>query len=169
MFDRRIVLVRGRLDGQLAGQVAAALLGLDLSGAEPIHIYLSSYEGELAAAFTIADAIGAVSAPVHAVVTGETGGASLAVLAAVDRRLAFGHARVRLVEPRAAAIAGTADEVAAAAGRYLRELDELIVMLAEVTGQPRSRIESDLDARRILSATEAKEYGLIEEILGPKS
>jgi ATP-dependent Clp protease protease subunit len=63
-------------------------------------------------------------------------------------------------------VAGTADEVAAAAGRYLRELEELAVRLAEVTGQPRSRVEDDLSAGRVLSAAEAQEYGLVDEIVG---
>jgi ATP-dependent Clp protease protease subunit len=57
--------------------------------------------------------------------------------------------------------------VTAAAGQYLRELEELAVRLAEVTGQPRSRVEDDLSAGRILTAEEAREYGLIDEIVGP--
>ena len=92
--------------------------------------------------------------------------AAVAILAAADRRLAFKHARIRLAEPRVAAVAGTADEVTAAAGQYLRELEELAVRLAEVTGQTRSRIEDDLSAGRILTADQARDYGLIDEIIG---
>jgi ATP-dependent Clp protease protease subunit len=65
-------------------------------------------------------------------------------------------------------VAGTADEVAAAAGQYLRELEEMAVRLAEVTGQPRSRVEDDLSAGRILTAEQAREYGLIDEIVGER-
>ena len=49
---------------------------------------------------------------------------------------------------------------------YSRELEELAVRLAEVTGQPRSRVEDDLSAGRVLSAAEAQEYGLVDEIVG---
>jgi ATP-dependent Clp protease protease subunit len=56
--------------------------------------------------------------------------------------------------------------VTAAAGRYLRELEELVLRLSEVTGQPRSRVEDDLSAGRILSAEQACEYGLIDDIVG---
>ena len=98
------------------------------------------------------DAVDAMRAPLHAVVTGEAGGAAVAVLAAAGRRMAYRHARIRLAEPRSATVSGTADEVAAAAGRYLRELEELAVRLAEVTGQPRSRVEDDLSAGRMLTA-----------------
>jgi ATP-dependent Clp protease protease subunit len=166
MFDRRIVLVRGRVDATMASHVASALLVLGLSAPEPIQLYLSAPDGELAAAFAIVDAIDASAAPVHAVVTSEVGGAALAVLASAQRRLALAHARVRLSEPRVGTVAGTADEVTAAAGRYLRELEEMVVRIAEVTGQPRSRVEDDLSTGRILTAGEAKEYGLIDEVVG---
>jgi ATP-dependent Clp protease, protease subunit len=167
LFDRRMVLIRGRLDAAMANQVAGALLVLDLAGPDPVQLYLSAPDGELAAAFAIVDAIDTVHAPVHAVVTSEAGGAAVAVLAAAQRRIAFKHARIRLAEPRVATVAGTADEVTAAAGRYLRELEEMAVRLAEVTGQPRSRIEDDLSAGRTFTAEEAREYGLIDEIAGP--
>ena len=166
MFDQRIVMVRGRIDTSLANHVAGALLVLGMSNGEPVRLYLSAPDGELASAFAIVDAIDASAAAVHAVVTSEVGGAALAVLAAAQRRLALAHSRIRLSEPRVGTVAGTADEVTAAAGRYLRELEEMAVRLADVTGQPRSRIEDDLSAGRILSAAEAKEYGLIDEIVG---
>jgi ATP-dependent Clp protease protease subunit len=63
-------------------------------------------------------------------------------------------------------VTGTADEVTRAAGQHLRELEEVILRLAEVTGQPRSRIEDDLSAGRTLTAQEAVDYGLIDEIAG---
>ncbi|HEY9484550.1 MAG TPA: ATP-dependent Clp protease proteolytic subunit [Micromonosporaceae bacterium] len=49
----------------------------------------------------------------------------------------------------------------------MRELEELIIALAEVTGQTRSRVEDDLSVGRILSASDAREYGLIDDIVGP--
>jgi ATP-dependent Clp protease protease subunit len=165
LFDQRIIMLRGPLSGPVASQAAAALLTLDALGDDPVQLHLTAVDGALDAAFAVVDAIDAMRAPLHAVVTAETGGAAVAVLAAARRRLAYRHARIRLVEPRAAAVAGTADEVAAAAGQYLRELEELVVRLAEVTGRPRSRIEDDLSTGRVLSAEEAREYGLVDEIV----
>jgi ATP-dependent Clp protease protease subunit len=166
LFDRRIVLLRGQLTGPVAGQTAAALFTLDAMGPEPVQVHVNAPDGELAAAFAVVDAIDAMNAEVHAVVTAEAGGAAIAVLAAARRRSAYRHARIRLAEPRAAAVAGTADQVASAAGQYLRELEEFAVRLAEVTGRPRSRVEDDLSAGRVLTAEEAREYGLIDEIVG---
>jgi ATP-dependent Clp protease protease subunit len=103
---------------------------------------------------------------VHAVVTSEAGGAVLAVLAAAQQRAAYRHARFKLAEPRAAGVTGTADEVAAAAGQHLRELEEIVLRLVELTGQTRSRVEDDLSAGRSLSAVEARDYGLIDTVVG---
>jgi ATP-dependent Clp protease protease subunit len=166
LFDQRIVFLNGPLTAAVASQAAGALLTLDAVGTDPVQLHMASTEGELAAAFSIVDAIEATRAPVHAVVTSEVGGAAVAVLAAASRRLAFRHARIRLAEPRVGTIAGTADEVTAAAGQHLRELEELAVRLAEVTGQTRSRIEDDLSMGRTLDAEQAREYGLIDEIVG---
>jgi ATP-dependent Clp protease protease subunit len=166
LFERRVVLLQGPLTGPAASQTAAALLTLDAMAEDPVQLHLAAPDGELAAAFAVVDAVDAMRAPVHAVVISLVGGAAVAVLAAADRRLAYRHARVRLNEPRATAVAGTADEIARAAGQYLRELEEMAVRLAEVTGQPRSRVEDDLSTGRILTAEEARDYGLVDEIVG---
>jgi ATP-dependent Clp protease protease subunit len=166
LFERRVVMLTGALTGGSASQAAASLLTLDALGTEPVHLHLSAPEGDLNAAFAVVDAVDAMRCELHATVTGEAGGAAVAVLAAAHRRLAYRHARIRLTEPRSATVAGTADEVASAAGRYLRELEELAVRLAEVTGQARSRIESDLSAGKMLTAAEAVEYGLVHEVVG---
>jgi ATP-dependent Clp protease protease subunit len=166
LFDQRIVMVRGPLGQEAATGIAAALLTLDAAGAEPEQLHVASSGGELGAALAVIDVIDSMTAPVHAVVTSEAGGAVLAVLAASQQRAAYRHARFKLAEPRAAGVTGTADEVAAAAGQHLRELEEVVLRLVEVTGQPRSRIEDDLAAGRSLSAAEARDYGLIDTVVG---
>jgi ATP-dependent Clp protease protease subunit len=166
LFDQRIVMVRGPLTQQAATGIAAALLTLDAAGPAPVQLHVASSGGELSAAHAVIDVIDAMTAPVHAVVTSEAGGAVLAVLAAAEQRAAYRHARFKLAEPRAAGVTGTADEVAAAAGQHQRELEEVVLRLVEVTGQTRSRIEDDLSAGRILSAEEARDYGLIDTVVG---
>lgn len=166
LFDQRIVMVRGVLTAGDATGIAAALLTLDAAGPAPVQLHVASPGGELGAAHAITDVIDAMVSPVHAVVTSEAGGATLAVLAAASQRSAYRHARFRLAEPRTAGVTGTADEVASAAGQHLRELEEMVLRLVEMTGQTRSRIEDDLTAGRVMSAAEARDYGLIETIVG---
>jgi len=103
--------------------------------------------------------------PVNAVITSMTGAAGVGVLMATTRRSAYPHARIRLAEPRATVTDGTADQVAAAAGHYLRELEALVLRIVERTGQSRSRVEDDLSAQRVFSAQEAVAYGLLDDVI----
>ncbi len=166
LFDQRIAVMIGPLTGSVATRTAAALLTLDALGPEPIRLHMSTPDGDLAAALPWSTPSTRCCAPVHAVVTAQVGGAAVAVLAAAGRRLAYRHAQLRICEPRAAALTGTADEVAAAAGQYLREVEELAARIAAVTGQTRSRVEDDLSVGRVLTAAQARDYGLIDEIIG---
>lgn len=166
LYDQRIVLLSGPVDLGAANRTVAALLSLDVLAAEPVQIHLNSPDGDLTAVFGIIDTIDGMRSPVHVVVTVQAGGGALGVLAAAGRRTAYPHARFRLAEPAVADLSGTADEVAAAAGRHLRELEELILRLASACDKPRSRVEDDLGSGLVLSAGQALDYGLIEEI-GP--
>ncbi|GAA0557504.1 ATP-dependent Clp endopeptidase proteolytic subunit ClpP [Paractinoplanes ferrugineus] len=165
LFDQRIVMIRGQLTPEAATSISAALLTLDAAGPAPVQLHVASDGGELSAALTVIDVLDTMNAPVHALVTSQASGAVVAVLAAAGRRSAYRHARFKLSEPRAAGVTGTADEVTRAAGQHLRELEEIVLRLAEVTGQSRSRIEDDLSAGRVLSAEEAVAYGLLDEIM----
>jgi ATP-dependent Clp protease protease subunit len=167
MFSQRIVLLQGPILPPAANQAAATLLTLDALGTEPVRLHLNASQGELSAVFALVDALDVMRAPVHATVIGEVGGAAIGVYAAAHRRLAYPHARFRLAEPHSEGVNGTADEVAAAAGRYLRALEDLVVRVAQVTGQPRSRVEDDFGTGRIMGAAEAHEYGLVDEIVPP--
>jgi ATP-dependent Clp protease protease subunit len=165
LHQERIVLVQGPVSAAAANRANAALLTLDALGPDPVRLHLTATDGDLNAIFALVDAIDVMRAPVHAVAVGEVGGGPLTVYAAADRRLAYPHSRFRLTEPTAPGVSGTADAVAAAAGRHLQALDDMVVRLAEATGIPRSRIEDDLSATRILDAREAMEYGLVDEIV----
>jgi ATP-dependent Clp protease protease subunit len=167
LFGQRIVLLSGPLTAESATRTAAALLTLDALSTQPVRLHVSSTDGDLTAAFAVVDTLDLMRAPVVAIATAEVGGAALAVFAAGRRRLAYPHARFRLNEPRVANLAGTADQVAAAAGRYLQALEDLVLRVAEVTGRPRSRVEDDFSTGRLLSAAEAHEYGLVEEVVAP--
>lgn len=165
MFGERIVLLQGPVTGESASHVAGALITLDALGTEPVRLHMNSSDGDLTAAFALVDTLDVMRVPVHAIATGEVGGAAIGVFAAARRRLAFPHARFRLAEPKVTGVTGTADEVASAAGRYLQALEDLVVRVAEVTGQPRSRVEDDFSAGRLLTCAQAQEYGLVDDLV----
>jgi ATP-dependent Clp protease, protease subunit len=183
LYERRIVFLTGAVTAASAGTAAATLLSLDVAtagagptgfgehpagagagGIAPVHLHVASPDGDLEAVLSLIDAVDNMRAPVHAVATAEVGGAAVGVYAAAPRRLAYPHARFRLAEPSLAGMAGTADDVTSAAGRHLRALEDLVVRVAEATGQARSRVEDDFAGGRLLDAAEAREYGLVHEI-----
>jgi ATP-dependent Clp protease protease subunit len=164
LFERRIVFLRGQISAETASTTAATLLSLDALAPEPIQLHLAASDGDLDAVFALIDALDQLRAPVHAVATAEVGGAAIGAYAVAQRRIAYPHARFRLAEPRVTEIAGTADHVASAAGRHLRALEELMVRVAGATGQPRSRVEDDFGTGVVLSAEEARDYGLVDQI-----
>lgn len=164
LYERRIVLLRGAVTSGSASEAVATLLSLDALGPEPVQLHLAASDGDLDAVFALIDAIDNLAAPVHAFATGEVGGAAIGAYAVAGRRLAYPHSRFRLAEPKVTGIAGTADQVAAAAGRHLRALEELVVRVAEATGQPRSRVEDDFSRQLVLDAQQARDYGLVDDI-----
>ena len=167
LFDRRIVILQGSVTAGAATRVAAALMTLDALGEDPVELHLRSPDGDLDAVFAVIDALDVMHAPVHSLAAAEIGGAAVGLFAVAPHRKAFPHTRFRLREPHAAGVSGTAEDVANAAGQHLRALDDLIVRIAEATGQTRSRVEDDLSRGRQLNAEQAKEYGLVHEIVAP--
>jgi ATP-dependent Clp protease, protease subunit len=166
LFAQRIVAIRGSLTSASASDAVSILLTLDAMAADPVQLHLGAPDGELHAVFAVVDTIDTMRAPVHALVTGEVGGGAVGILVAAEERTAHAHARVRLSEPALRGHAGTAGEMAAVAGQHLRALEDLANRIAEATGQPASRVETDLSKGVTLTAAEAKEYGLLTAVIG---
>jgi ATP-dependent Clp protease protease subunit len=165
LFDQRIVLVRGHLDGEAVGQLTAQLVALNALGGHRITMHLDSPDGDLDAALLLVDTMDALRVPVHAVATGSVGGASLGVLAAAHSRSTFPHARFRLAEPRVGAgFARTVDQTLAQARMHEDMLGSLVRRLALVTLKSAESIQRDLREGRYLTAPEAVEYGLVDAI-----
>jgi ATP-dependent Clp protease protease subunit len=163
LFERRIVLVTGRLDDDVAVEAAAALVTLDAAADEPIELHLDSPDGTLEAAFILIDAIDRLRATLRVQCRGQVGGPAIGVVAAADHRTAAPHARFRLSQP-VAQFAGTPDHVAARSRQQQELLWRLHARLAQRTGRPAEEIAEDMRHGRYLDATEALVYGLIDEV-----
>jgi ATP-dependent Clp protease, protease subunit len=163
LFDRRIVLANGRIDGELATDLAARLIMLDGAGDEPVGLHLRAPDADLEAAFAVADTIGILSCPVDVVVLGQAGGPALVILAAARRREMTPHATLLLTEPKTFAT-GAASDVAIHEEEYRRKVDAFYIRLAEVTGREVDEIRDDAREGRMLTAEQAREYGLVHDI-----
>jgi ATP-dependent Clp protease, protease subunit len=164
LFEHRIVLANGPLDGARASELSGKLVMLDAVGEEPVTLHLWSPDGEPDAAFAVADTIGILGCPVRVLVAGQTGGPPLLVLAAARRREMMPHATLRLTEPRAA-FQGDTTDVAAREEEHRRQADAFYIRLAKTTGREVDEIREDARQDRLLTADEAVAYGLVQAVV----
>ena len=163
LFERRIVLVTGRLDPDLAAEAAAALMTLDAAGDEPIELHLDSPDGTLEAAFVLIDTLDLLHATLRARCRGQVGGPAIGVAAAADHRSASPHTRFRLFQPTGQ-FSGTPDQIASHSRQQQELLWRLHARLVQLTRRPAEEIAEDMRRGRYLDAGEALDYGLIDEI-----
>ena len=163
LFERRIVLVTGRLDDDAASTAAAALLALDARGSEPIELHLDTPGGGLGAAFVLIDAVGGLRSALRVLCRGQVAGPAVGVVAAADHRAASPHARFHLCQPTGR-LTGSPEEIAAQSRQQQELLWTLYAHLARRTGRPAEDIAEDMRRGRYLDAREALDYGLIDEI-----
>src|SRR5262245_18996800 len=162
-FERRIVVVAGRLDDDAATKAAATLLALDGRGDRPIELHLDSPDGTLGAVFVLMDTADTLQSALSVLCRGQIGGPAIGVVAVADHCAAAPHARFHLTQPTAR-FAGTAEEFAAHSRRQQELLWKLYGRLARRTGRPAEEIAEDARHGRYLDAREARDYGLIDEI-----
>lgn len=165
LLERRIVSAGGRLDRGLAAGLSARLMLLGSAGEEPVTLHLGTPDGELDAAFTVADTIGLIACPVRALVVGRVGGPALLVLAAAGRREMTRNATLALAEPTTDA-AGDATDLAAQEEENRRRVDAFYARLAAATGREVDEIRRDAEHGRLFTADEAVGYGLVQAVAG---
>jgi ATP-dependent Clp protease, protease subunit len=165
LLDQRVVALSGELDDDVANRAVAELGLLDASGDAPVSLRLSGVSADLGAALTLVDAVDLMGAPVHAVCLGTLSGPAVALLAVAARRVAGRHATLHLCEPRwPHGLPGRdLETVAAEHARQLRRLQE---RMAEACRRPADEIAADMRVGRLLSADEARDYGLVDRTEG---
>jgi len=166
LFEQRIVMAHGELDGEAATSLCAQLLTLDAERNEPIRLEVQGLTAGLADALTVMDVLDVLRVPVRAQAGGRIEGPALGVLAAAAQRRAYPNAVFVLSEPRLD-FEGTADELASHEAQATGMLDALYRRLAEVTGREVDEIRADAWRRRHLTAAEAVEYRLVQGLASP--
>ena len=165
LLEKRIVMASGILDEDAATRLSAQLLTLDAEGDEPIRIELQNLRADLPAALAVMGVLDTIRVPVHAHASGELHGASLGVLAACPRRLAYPNASFAMSEPRLE-LGGTATAVTERQQQAERMVDSLYYRIAEACGRDADKVREDARRARTLTVAEAIGYGLIHDRAG---
>ncbi len=163
LLDRRMVTVTGKLDLDTANRAAASLALLDASGDDPVELRLCGVDADLDTALTLLDTIDLMGVEVHATCLGELTGAAVAILAVADHRTAGPHATLQLREPRTHR-SGHTHDVTAHAEDHRRRLRLVQERIAAACHRSAEAVAADMRAGRILTAEEARGYGLVDVV-----
>ena len=170
LLRENIIFLGTPIDDTVANLVCAQLLHLESENPDrDINIYLNSPGGDITALFAIYDTISYVKPDITTICFGQAASAAAVLLAAgtPGKRLALPHARILLHQPYAQS-QGQATDIELAAKEILRMRELLEEILAEHTGQPIEKIHEDTDRDFVLTAEEAKEYGIIDEVISTR-
>ena len=170
LLKDRIIMIGSAIDDNVANSVVSQLLFLQAQDAEKdIYLYINSPGGSVTAGMAIYDTIQHIKPDVQTICMGMAASMGSFLLAAgtKGKRFALPNAEVMIHQPLGGA-QGQATEIEIAARHILNTREKLNKILAERTGQPLERIEKDTDRDNYLTAEEAKEYGLIDDVLQPE-
>jgi ATP-dependent Clp protease protease subunit len=167
LLKENIIFLGTPIDDTIANLVCAQLIHLESENPDrDINIYINSPGGDILAMFAIYDTLQFIRNDISTICLGQAASAAAVLLAAgaKGKRLALPHARVLLHQPYGQAMGqGTDIELVAKEIERLRGLMEEIV--ARHTGQPIDKIRVDTDRDFVMTAEEALEYGVIDEII----
>ena len=167
LLENRIVFLQGEIHTGNANELVMKLLYLQSENRrKDIHFYLNSPGGEVVASLAIYDTMQILSCPVATYCVGQAASGAAVLLAggAKGMRFALPHARIMLHQPYGG-VSGQVSDIEIQSREIQRNREMLNEILAHHSGQPIDRIAKDTDRDFFLSAEEAKEYGLVDEIL----
>jgi len=163
----RIVFLGAPINDDVANIIIAQLLFLDADNPDrDVYLYLNSPGGIVSAGMAIYDTIQFMKAPVNTICMGMAASMGSFLLSAgtKGKRAALPHARIMMHQPSGGA-QGTAADIEIQAREILYLRSKLNDLYAIHTGQTVEQIEKDMDRDRFMSAEEAKEYGLIDNVI----
>ena len=167
LLNERIIFLGTPVDDQIANLIVAQLLHLESEDADKdISMYINSPGGEITGLFAIYDTMQFIKPDIATYCMGQAASAAAVLLAAgtKGKRHALPHARILIHQPYGGA-AGQAADIEIQAKEILRMRELLEHILAHHTGQPIEKVSKDTDRDFIMSADEAKNYGIIDEVI----
>ncbi|CAM3586293.1 MULTISPECIES: ATP-dependent Clp endopeptidase proteolytic subunit ClpP [Paenibacillus] len=167
LLKDRIIFLGSDVNDVVANSIIAQMLFLSAEDPEKdIHLYINSPGGSITAGMAIFDTMQFIKPDVSTICVGMAAsmGAFLLNAGAKGKRYALPNSEIMIHQPLGGA-QGQATDIEIRARRILKMRDKLNRILAERTGQPLERIEKDTDRDYFMTAEEAKEYGLVDQVL----
>ena len=163
----RIVFLGTAVNDDVANAVVAQLLFLQSEDAQAdVHLYINSPGGSISAGLAIYDTMQFINCEVATYCVGQCAsmGAVLLAAGAAGKRRALPNSRIMIHQPMAG-MEGTAEDIMIHAKEFVKVKERLNRILIKHTGHPLEKIEKDTDRDRFMSAEEALEYGLIDQVI----
>lgn len=170
LFEERIIFLGVQIDDASADDVMAQLLTLEsMDPDRDIQIYINSPGGSYTAMTAIYDTMQFVKPQIQTVCLGQAASAASVILAAgtPGKRFALPHARVLIHQPYTEG-GGQGSDIEIQANEILRMRAEMEGLLAHHTGRTPEQVAKDIDRDKILTAADAKEYGLIDQVIASR-
>lgn len=168
LLDERIVMLTGEFNDEMASMIVSQLLYLQSEDAEKdITMYINSGGGMVTAMWSIIDTMNLIKPDVSTVCIGLAASAASLTLAngTKGKRYILPNAEVMIHQPLGGA-SGQASDVEIRAKRLLLTKQQGTQFMAEKTGQPFDKVSKDMDRDYFMSALEAKDYGIVDKIIG---
>lgn len=166
LLEDRIIFLTGEIDDSVANLIVAQLIYLEgKDSAKDISLYINSPGGSVSAGMAIYDTMNYIKCDVSTICIGMAAsmGAFLLSSGAKGKRIALPNAKIMIHQPLGGA-QGQASDIAIVANEILKTKKRLNEILAANTSQDFSKIEIDTDRDFYMSAEEAKEYGIVDNI-----
>ena len=171
LLKDRIIFIGGPIDDYMANIVIAQLLFLESEDPQKdITLYVNSPGGQIQAGLAIVDAMQHVKPDISTVCVGMSASMGAVILSQgkKGKRFALPNSEVMIHQPLTG-VEGQASDIEITAKHIISLKNKLYEMLAKATGKSKSQIEKDGDRDYWMSADEAKKYGIVDEVLKPKS
>ncbi|WP_419919231.1 ATP-dependent Clp protease proteolytic subunit [Candidatus Poriferisocius sp.] len=170
LLKENIIFLGTPIDDTVANLICAQLLHLESENPDKdINLYINSPGGDINAMFAIYDTMQYLKPDITTICFGQAASAAAVLLAAgaPNKRLALPHARMLIHQPYAGA-SGQVSDIEIASREIQRLKDQLEELLARHTGQDIEKIKQDTDRDYVMTANDAKEYGLIDEVISSR-
>ena len=168
LFEERIVFVGAPVDDTLANDVIAQLIALEgIDADRTISLYINSPGGSLTAMTAIYDTMQFVKPDIETTCIGQAASAAAVLLAAgtPGKRAVLPSSRIVIHQPSTEGGYGQTSDLEIQANEIIRMREQLETILARHSGRPVEQVRADIERDRFLTAAEAREYGLVDEII----